>query len=248
MYRFWSRLAVELGKRAGLVSVIGLLVTLILGIGITRLDFATGQDSYLNKSDQVYKDNVAYQELFGGQAMLTVISMEPGHTIEELFTPKNREQFDRFHQTLSDTGDYQGIITPVTVLEFSHSLVYTPDGNPATSVAGKATLTALGKEEPGSPQQQARNDDNAQTLTRLIAIPLEQRTLDNPEWVKFLLYDNTGAIRKPLRSFFPDSTHAQIITRLLGNESLDEEGAVSTQAKREAERLQFDNASTVTTG
>ena len=42
MYRFWSRLAVELGKRAGLVSLIGLLVTLILGFGITRLDFATG--------------------------------------------------------------------------------------------------------------------------------------------------------------------------------------------------------------
>ena len=86
VHRFWSRLAVELGKRAGLVSVIGLLVTLILGFGITRLDFATGQDSYLNKSDQVYKDNVAYQGLFGGQAMLTVITMDQGHTVDELFT------------------------------------------------------------------------------------------------------------------------------------------------------------------
>ncbi|HEX2381840.1 MAG TPA: MMPL family transporter [Acidimicrobiales bacterium] len=254
MYRFWSRLAVELGKRAGLVSVIGLLVTLILGLGITRLDFATGQDSYLNKSDQVYKDNVAYQALFGGQAMLTVITMDPGHTIDELFTAENRQQFTQMHETLAATGDYQGIITPVTVMEFSDSLVQSPDGNPATSVAGKATLTALGKETAGSPQAQARNDDNAQTLTRLTAIPFEQRTLDNPEWVKFLLYDNTGEIRKPLRSFFPDSTHAQVITRLLGNESLDEEGAAATQAKREAEKLELVSpsseriATTVTTG
>jgi hypothetical protein len=37
---FWSNLAVQLGKRAGLVSVIGLLVTGILGFGITKLDFA----------------------------------------------------------------------------------------------------------------------------------------------------------------------------------------------------------------
>ena len=37
MQRFWSRLAVELGKRAGLVAVVGLLVTLILGFGITQL-------------------------------------------------------------------------------------------------------------------------------------------------------------------------------------------------------------------
>ena len=72
MQRFWSVLAVTLGKRAGLVSVIGLLVTIVLGLGITQLEFATGQDSYLNKDDRVYTDNVEYQDLFGGQAMLTV--------------------------------------------------------------------------------------------------------------------------------------------------------------------------------
>ena len=68
------------------MTVIGLLVTIALGLGITQLKFATGQDSYLNKSDQVYKDNVAYQRLFGGEAMLTVITMDPGHTVDELFT------------------------------------------------------------------------------------------------------------------------------------------------------------------
>ena len=78
MQRFWSWLAVKLGKHAGIVSVVGLVVTLVLGFGITQLEFATGQDSYLNKNDQVYKDNVAYQDLFGGQAMLTVITMDDG--------------------------------------------------------------------------------------------------------------------------------------------------------------------------
>src|SRR5262245_488027 len=228
--------------------VVGAVVTVGLGFGITQLKFATGQDSYLNKSDQVYKDNVAYQKLFGGQAMLTVITMDSGHKIEELFSPQGRAQFTQLHDTLTATNDYQGVITPLTVLEFSNSLVSSPDGNPATSIAGKATLTALEKETPGSPQFDARNADNAQTLTRLGAIPVEQRTIDNPEWVKFLLYDNTGNIRKPLVSFFPDATHAQVITRLLGNESLDQEGAAATQAKGEAEKLQLDNTTTVTTG
>src|SRR4029453_8383885 len=91
--RFWRFLAVELGKRAGLVSVIGLLVTLILGFGITRLEFSTGQDSYLNKSDTVYKDNVKYQGLFGGQAMLTLVTMDKGHTVSELFTPANQAKW-----------------------------------------------------------------------------------------------------------------------------------------------------------
>ena len=93
MQRFWSYVAVQLGKRAGVVSVVGLLITVGLGLGITKLDFATGQDSYLNKSDQVYKDNLAYQDLFGGQAMLTVISMNEGHTVDELFTSATRSQF-----------------------------------------------------------------------------------------------------------------------------------------------------------
>ena len=61
MQRFWSYIAVQLGKHAIWVTVIGLLVTIGLGLGITQLEFATGQDSYLNKNDQVYKDNVAYQ-------------------------------------------------------------------------------------------------------------------------------------------------------------------------------------------
>ena len=93
MQRFWSWLAVWLGKHALVVIVVGLVVTVVLAAGIPKLKFSTGQDSYLNKSDQVYKDNVSYQNLFGGQAMLTLISLDEGHKIDELFTPENRAQF-----------------------------------------------------------------------------------------------------------------------------------------------------------
>src|SRR5215217_5667295 len=105
MQRFWSNVAVQLGKRAGVVSVVGLLITIGLGFGITKLDFATGQDSYLNKSDQVYKDNLAYQDLFGGQAMLTLITMDQGHTVAELFTPDAIDQWRTFSRTLEDSGE-----------------------------------------------------------------------------------------------------------------------------------------------
>jgi predicted RND superfamily exporter protein len=78
--RFWSYLAVQLGKHAVWVTVIGVVVTIALGLGITQLAFATGQETYLNKSDQVYKDNVVYQRLFGGEAMATVIRMHSSRT------------------------------------------------------------------------------------------------------------------------------------------------------------------------
>jgi len=248
MQRFWSVLAVNLGKRAVLVSVIALLVTLVLGFGITKLDFATGQDSYLNKSDQVYKDNVAYQGLFGGQAMLTVITMDEGHTVDELFDAQGRAQFTRFHDALTSTGKVHGVITPLTIAEFADSLVQSPDGNPASSIAGGALQTALTKEQAGTPQQQARLDDATKTLARVNAIPVAQRTMDNPEWVKFLLYDNQGDIRKAHRSFILDPTHAQIIVRLNGNQSIEDEGKASDLVVAQAAKLSFPNASIVTTG
>ena len=220
----------------------------MLGAGINKLEFATGQDSYLNKSDQVYKDSVAYQDLFGGQAMLTVISMDEGHTVAELFTPEGIDQFTTLHDTLTESGQTHGVITPLTALEFDDALVASPDGDPTHSIAGGALQRALESEEPGSPEAEARFTDATTTLDRLTAVPEAERTLDNPEWVDFLLFDNQGDIRIPLRPFFPDAQHAQVIVRLPGNEDIETEGAAAQLVQDEAAKLSFPNASTVTTG
>jgi uncharacterized protein len=245
--RFWRFIAVELGKRAGLVSVIGLLVTLILGFGITQLEFSTGQDSYLNKSDTVYKDNVAYQRLFGGQAMLTLVSMEKGHTVNELFTPENQAKWRAVEDEIRRAEGVVGVISPRTVLEFSDRLVQSPSGDPTQSVAGRALVNATAR-EPSPEGQAARNADAAVTLQRLNAVPQEQRTLDNPAWVDFLVHDNRGGIRRALGTFIIDDTHAQMVTRLVGNASITTEGAASDKVVAAGDRLKFDNASDITTG
>jgi len=245
--RFWRLIAVELGKHAGLVSVIGLLVTLILGFGITRLEFSTGQDSYLNKSDTVYKDNVKYQRLFGGQAMLTLVTMDKGHTVNELFTPENQAKWQALEDQLHKGKGVVGVITPRTILQFSDSLVQSPTGDPTQSVAGRALLDATAR-DPSPQAQVARSADAAATLQRLNAIPQAERTLDNPAWIDFLLHNNEGKIRKALRSFIIDDTHAQVVTRLVGNASITTEGEASDHVKEQAGKLHFDNASVITTG
>ena len=247
MERFWRFIAVELGRRVGLVSVIGLLVTLILGFGITRLEFSTGQDSYLNKSDTVYKDNVAYQGLFGGQAMLTLVTMDKGHTVNELFTPENQAKWRAVEDELGKGKGIVGVISPRTIMEFSDSLVQSPSGDPTQSVAGRALLNATAR-DPSPESQAARNADAGTTLQRLNAVPQAQRTLDNPAWVDFLLHNNQGEIRKALRTFIIDDTHAQMVTRLVGNASITTEGAASDKVITAGERLKFDNAADITTG
>ena len=84
----------------------------VFGFGITRLEFATGQDSYLDDDDEVAIDNVAYQDLFGGQAMLGLITMDDGHTIAELFDADGIAQL-RPARRPDGRRQYVSVITPL---------------------------------------------------------------------------------------------------------------------------------------
>lgn len=248
MQRFWMWLGLELGRRAGLVAVCGLLITLGLGAGLTRLEFATGQDSYLNSDDQVYIDNVTYQDLFGGQAMLVLFTADDGSTITDIMSPANQAEMDRIAAELSAHPDLvEAVITPRAGLEWSDALIQSPDGNPLNSIAGKALLGAL-EDDPTEEGKAARAADSAVTLERLNAIPVEDRTLDNPEWVDFLIYGNDDAIRKSLLPIFTDRTHAQMVVRLVGNADIDTEGAGSELVVDTIEGATWENTSTTVTG
>src|SRR4249920_1109615 len=127
MDRFWSWLGLNLGKHWIAVLAIGAILTVGLGYGTTKLEFSTSQSNYLNASDQVYKDNVAYQNLFGGQAMVTLVTMAPGHTVAELFTPDGIAQWKDVERRITESGQVSGVVTPLTALEWNDSLVTSPN-------------------------------------------------------------------------------------------------------------------------
>ena len=130
MRRVWAALALYSGKHAGLVGAIGLAITLVLGVGITRLEFSTGQESYLNKDEQTYIDNVRYQDLFGGQAMVSLFTMDEGTTVVDLFTPENIEHLREVEETLRATEGVETVISPLTALEFTQAMVTGPPDDP----------------------------------------------------------------------------------------------------------------------
>ena len=247
MRRVWAWMALNFGKHAGIVGVVGLAITLLLGLGITQLEFATGQDSYLNKGDQVYKDSVRYQDLFGGQAMLTLFTMDEGSDVVDLFTPENIERMQRVEDELRGLDGVVSVVSPLTALEFTQNLVSSDTGDVTQSVAGQALLGAQ-QRDPDPASQSLRLTDATETLTRYNAVPADQQTFDNPDWVRFLLYDNRDEIRKPLLPFFPDEGHAQLVTRLVGNADLEEEGAASQRVLDVTTTEDWDNASVITTG
>lgn len=256
---FWSKLAVQLGKRAGLVSVIGLVITLVLGAGIPKLQFSTGQDSYLNKGDQVSKDNVAYQKLFGGEIMLVLFTMDKDHTVADLANAKNAKVIDQAKKDIEANPNVTAVLTPLDTLQFSANLLSrTPEDptdakafDPLKSIAATATNEATEAEPAGSAGVKARNADFSKTAARLapfLSSTASQRTLQNPKWVDVLLHDNTGAIRKPLRSAFFDEHHATMIVRLRGNASIEVEGNGATFIKKEWATKHIDGGTVLVTG
>ncbi len=248
MQRFWSRLALEAGKRAGLVALVTLGITLILGYGVTKLQFATGQDSYLNADDQVAIDNVEYQELFGGQAMLVLFTLDDGVTLTEFLSPHNQAEIERVSAELKAHPDLvDAVVSPTAVLEWSDALVQSPSGDPTQSIAGKALLAAV-PADPTAEGQAARTQDSLATLERLSAIPAAERTMDNPAWIDFLLYDNAGEIRKAQQSFFTDPQHAQLIVRLPGNSSIEVEGQGADLVAQVMAGADIEGATTTVTG
>src|SRR5699024_7388347 len=118
-----------LGRRAVIVGIVIALITVVLGLGTSQLEFATGQDSYLNKGDQIAKDNEAYQELFGGQIMIIMFSLDDGVSLPE-FVTDNRDTFDEvFEELCGELEDdecvgedtIKSVITPLASLELAQN-------------------------------------------------------------------------------------------------------------------------------
>ncbi|MBL7497530.1 MMPL family transporter [Frankia sp. CNm7] len=244
---FWTSVAQVAGRRGGIVAIIAVLLTVGLGFGITRLEFSTSQDNYLNSGSQVAKDNIAYQSLFGGQAMLANFKIDDGKQLKDLFTPHNVAEFDALAKELESDPRIVAVVTPKTALEFTHNLVTSPDGNPIDSPAGKMLLGA--RERDTDPTSQAKRlEDSITTLGRINQIPPAQHTFSDQAWVDFLLHDNAGDVRRSLLPFFPNDENAQMVVRLAGNASIDDEGAASELVEEAMAKRQFDNATVTTTG
>ena len=208
MHKYWSWLGLNLGKHAGIVSIVGLMVTIVLGFGITKLEFATGQDSYLNKDDEVYKDSVAYQDLFGGQAMITLVTLARAtRPSSSLFTPENIEKWEQVEADLKRAArrPHLSVSSPRSPpLQFTDDLVLPRVGrtrregrggrhpprrrHPRTRPEGKAVRAEYSAGHP-RPDQRDPTPRTACSATR--------------RGTTFLLYDNEGGIRKALLAVLP---------------------------------------------
>ncbi|HWD52037.1 MAG TPA: MMPL family transporter [Acidimicrobiales bacterium] len=247
MRNVWSWLGLNLGKRAGTVSVIGLVVTIGLGLGITQLKFSTSNASYLNANDTAQIDNVHYESLFGGDPIVTMFTMRPGTSIDNLFTPDNVTQFNLIQSKLKSDPSVFSAITPLDDLDLSNALAASPDGNPTDSPAGKLLLSAFAR-DPSAASQAIRQKNIVALAAGEAAIPAKQQVITNPAWVHYLTHNPDGTLRTASSTFFPNNGHAAMVVVLKGGLTIEQESAAALSVQNIVSSANFANATTLTTG
>ena len=117
--------------------------------------------------------------------------------------------------------------------------------------------------EPDPDRAAIRQTDATITTLRLGAAG--EQDMNNPKWVKFLIFGNDGfsvdaanklvsppdsalVVRKPLLTFIPDSRHAILAAVLIGNAPLDTLAQGSAAVQDVMHGRTFDNATVTVTG
>jgi uncharacterized protein len=268
MESFWRWLGVALGKYWKVVAAVVTLITLVFVIGARNIQFATGQDSYLNPDSQIAIDNVAFQDDFGGETVILLFSSNDGSDVSELYTGDNYTELQRITASLEEVDGAFAVVTPLVSLQFSSNLL-------AEGVGTDALLSAAARDEAGAG---ARGADVQMALARLNAVPVEDRVLPdaasgelpNPSYVDLLIYDNTGfeivdgapvaparaelVVRKSLEGTFPNVDGRPINGTavggvvLKGNATLDEQTAATKEVLDLLDGASFDGFDLTVTG
>ncbi len=254
METFWRRAGVQLGKYWYAVLALVVVISGLATFGLKQLEFATGQDSYLNADSQVAIDNVAFQDDFGGEAIIVLFQAQDGSTIRDLFAGDNLAELQRLEAELRQVPEVFSVVAPLTSLQFSEAIV-------EQGVGTNALLSAV-QREPDPAAKEIRQADLAITLARLGGAG--EHTMTNPDWNDFLLFDNTGfvqtdgelvtpppedqQVRASLLSTFPNQQTAVGGILLTGNADLDTLSSGTKAVAAIMNTAKLDGFDVITTG
>ncbi len=254
MEKLWRNAGVQLGKYWYAVVALAVVITGLLSFGLQQLEFATGQDSYLNPGSQVAIDNVAFQDDFGGEAIILLLRGQEGADVADLFAGDNLAELERLETELRAIPEVYAVVAPLTSVRYSETIVQ-------ENVGTNALLSAV-QREPDPAAVEIRQADISLTLARLSAAG--EQVMTNPDWNEFLLFDNTGfvqtddglnapadagrSIRASLQSTFPNQQTAVGGVLLTGNADLDTLSAGTDAVLAVMATAELDGFEVVTTG
>ncbi len=247
MRRTWEWLGLNLGKRAGTVAIIGLLVTMVLGLGIVKLRFTTSNSDYLNTNDPAWINNVNYEKVFGGDPMVVLFTMKPGTTVDNLLTPHNQAEFRRISSQLTADPWVFSSVTPMDALQFGQDLLRSPTGSPLDSPAANLLLGAIARDTNPADKAKRSHYLTEQGIALAKTAPADQ-VLSNPKWMDFVIHEQDGSVRQSLTTFVHDNHHALLAVYLKGDLNINQETTAASSVSKIIGSAHFQNVTTVATG
>jgi len=247
MRRFWEWLGLNLGKHAGVVAIVGLALTFVLGLGVVQLKFSTSNSDYLNKNDALAVNNQRYTQLFGGDPMAVLFTMDKGKTVDDLFTPKNTAEMQNVATALRNDKWVYNVITPYDAMSFSSILLKSPDGSVLDSPAATLFLSAYRRDTNPTSAQNRWNYLIA-SARGIGKFTTDEQVLSNPAWVHFVTHEPDGSVRKSVTAFVPNPSHALMAIYLKPNLDINQETAAAATVEKITNGARYENATTFTTG
>jgi uncharacterized protein len=247
MRRTWEWLGLNLGKRAGVVAICGLLLTVGLGFGITTLRFTTSNSDYLNTNDPAWINNVNYEKVFGGDPMAVLFTMKPGTTVDNLLTKSNQAAFKTISSKLAKDPWVFSAVTPMDALQFAQTLLSSPSGGPLNSPAFKLLQAAISRDKDPADKQIRAHYLTQEGIQLAKTLPADQ-VLQNPKWMQFVIHEQNGSVRQSLLTFVHDNHHALLAVYLKGDLNINQETTAASSVTAIINAAHFQNVTTITTG
>ena len=258
MESFWRNAGVRLGKSWKIVMALVVVVTIVLGIGATKINFATGQDSYLNPDSQVALDNVEFQDTFGGETVIMLFTSDvEGVDVTDLVEGANLTEMQRITDELRGVANVDAVITPLVSLTFSDALV--------NGAGRNALISAASRDIDGAA---VRGADISLALARLGEA--QNQVIGDPVWNDLLVFGNDGfevvdgkvvppaeadrKIRLSLASTFPNVEGRPVNSTAVGgvvldgNLDLDSQSAATEEVLAILDTAEFEHFDLVVTG
>ena len=221
--------------------IIAIVITAAAVPGLTMLKTETGFSALVSEDADIAVNNARYQEQFGGESINVMFTGQ----LDELVSSQNLASLAQLEQKLSEDDTYISINSPLDVFRLAVSEAIQEIETTRQQIAGaqekaaeEATAAAAAAGLNEAQQEAAAEQARAEVLTRLqpqldLISQMGEPSLENPIFIKSVLYDEAGDINPVLKQFVPDENHLLMYITPIGNMTDSE----TLQATREIERL-----------
>ncbi len=224
-----------------LLVIITTIITIAAVPGLTMLKTETGFSALVSPDADISVNNARFQEQFGGESINVLMTGE----LEDLFSSQNLVVLSELEQEISGDDTYLSVSSPLDILKSAvdqaeqqitqtRQQIQQAQDQAAEQAVAAAAAAGLDETQQQAAAEQAREKVLAGLQPQLALLSqMGEPSLDNPVFVKSVLYDDASNINPLLQPFVPDENHCLVYITPVGNLS----DAETLQATRNIEEM-----------